>query len=1105
MNISHKIMNNGTIVGYMVQDGSFTLPMCKNALYTELYIQGLIDAGYKFYSREADTIEDKDGQPICNLPSVELNTLDEIEWNASLDMAMSSALSDAEAAKYYSFKETSAIEFKREDTYEINTRERFIAYLEGLKRAFYNVDYSTDNRPINSFINPDVLFTIDELNNNPELKAYMDIIIKRHHFRDYSAYRKLVRWLCDKGVLNTTEPSVAEFIKAYYAWGPEGINDKCTNIELKLNVDGAFTFPGDPLTTSSPEANMFDNRTNKVVVIDDRNNIHFLKTHEDISNITDISEFGRNRILIGSNNTLFQLKRDTNVGKKYRAVKNALYSDVSDRLCFTLISESGFTYLYKVAHNKMRINLLHTSSTQNVFAASNNFTISSIIPSIALPFDMIRSQQDYYLWNLAIVKSSELVRAKSLKAPVNSTSEFLINDGINPIAIVDTMAHSLGNGSHKVNKRYMLNDKSDVGMQNALDLYCREIPEYILQTFNLTEEDLENGILSFLELADVDDLKDRRDNMLNGSIVPGDPGFDETFKDFTTKVGKQSAEMQIAKSLVGGNAMLIDAVDYYTKLKFVYDSIFGGISVNNFGDGKLADVGASYMVAAECILSVAYAEFGSNVDAAANFIENIETSNLIDVNKIFKYRDKAYKGYMVDFAQYRKLRACENTWIWAYCTKVFREISNAPIEQQRPYLMELVTLSNDKRDMPTRKLMSACVKQAIDKADLDETPFSTDGTLDSWNERKCAEHSVDYIAAQLFFYILAGGVKTEPINGVYKVKMNMFDANDLEIDIPVEVYNFVKAFNKETHKKYITVYDYCKYEYNPYTSCGTYTMCLVNADIDPWHVKPKKGYSIKSYSLLPNYYDQTTLDNANGVGFYQGAYNTGAIAVQPLKTLYKNNFIPTSDMSEVIMYEDMVRTSNTIDDLIPFMDKDQYEYIFAYVRRWALERKRAIANGKKLVSIPLKQDIIWNCLSPLYCGDFVSTEPVYESEYFDDKRAQTVSDVRSISWRDFVSTNTPEIETLQVSVKEFNIHDFDALTLTNHPEILSGEFEVNLPITITGNYINIKTDTLFRVPVSKLTVNDIESFERDGVLKKLNDTCYFIKAINGDFVLEVGK
>lgn len=1105
MKILKAIMDNGTIVGYLVEDGDFILPICKRGLFTELYIEPLIAAGYKYFGYDADLIEDADGNPISSYETMDFAEVDDVEWFSSVNIADSSALSDAEAAKYYTFREESALTFKTEESYEINTREELIQYLVGLNRSLYTASFSTDNRPLNSFVHPDALFTIDELIENPESKQYFAIIMRRHKMRNWAAYEYLINYLYDKGVLETKTPSTAEFLRAYYAWGPEGLKDKCTNFELKMSVDGVFTFIKDPLSNDDPMTYVTANRTAKVTVVDGNENVHFLKTHENMSNITDVKDFNRSRIIVNSNDRLLSIRRMQNTGYKYSAIGGTMYSDVSDRIYFTVVAGNGYVYTYKVSHNKLKIGLSYTNTNQEIFSVTDNFGFASVTPYVTIPMDTVHSATDYYMWNMAILKAAQLIDRKSKKAPVQSTTEFLLKDGVNPIATVDMMANSISkNPQFLSNRKYNLETKGS-DLTDALELYLRDIPDYILKAYNLTEDDLEDGINTFLDIADVDDLCDRREMMMSLQIGPNDPGFDPTYNDYSSKVGKKNADMNQLRSILAGGESMIDAVDYYTKVKFVSDCIRGKLSVNHFGDGIINDMGASYMVAAECILSVAYAEFGDNPDRqqVINFISTIENSDLIDINKIFRQRDMALKGYLADYGTYRQTRANENAWIWAYCTKVFREISNAPIEKQRPYLMELVVLENNKADLPTRKLMTECVRQAIEAYGFDDKKFDDDGDYATVSEKSVALQSADYVAAKLFFFVLAGGIKTEPVDGNYIVPINLQDDKNIEVSLPIGVVDFIKRFDKESHKKYITVYDFCKYEYNPNTKFGTFNICLVNADVDPWHVKPKKGYSIKSYSLLSNYYEQATLDSANGQGYYLQNYNDGTIAVAPLKTLYRSRFIPESPVEETLMYENICKEAQTTDGLAEFMYLDQYEYIFAYVRRWAIARKTANAMGKKLISIPLKQDIVYAPFAYSFCDELPPQEVVYSDDpNFDDKRAQNSAENRIISWKQFDESNLA-IQTSQASIKEFQLRDIDLDNVNSIQDIISGEYVSTIPIVVSGNYINVKDDSLIRVAVTRMTKADVQQFTEAGIIRQISESKYFIRAINGDYILEV--
>lgn len=1104
MKILKSIKENGNIIGYQVEDSDFVLSICKKALYLDMYIEPLTQAGYKYYSYEADDIEDPEGTPISTYESIDRSEIEDIEWFASIDLAESSALSDTEASKYYTFRQESAVEFKREDSYEINTREEFIQYLEELRYSLYSVSYSTDNRPINSFVNPDALFTIEEVSKDSRIHEYFELIIKRHHMRSYKDYEILVEWLQNKGVLNNPNPSTAEFLNAYYAWGPEGIKDMCSKYELKLSVDGIFNFMKDPLASDGSMSYILANRESKVVVIDGSERLHFLKTHEDTQDISDVRDFNRSRIIINSNDDLLSIRRMTNTGKKYTAIGRSSVSDVSDRLYFTIIAENGYTYTYKVAHNRVKIGLAFASTNQEIFGTTHNFCFCSLLQTVNIPFDAVSNQEDYKLWNMAILKASMLIKAKTKKAPAKSTSEFMLKDGVNPLATIDVIANSIVHNQNYIsNRRYPLNEKGGT-LKDALEIYLADIPDYILKAYKLEPEDLIDGMNSFIELADQDDLLDRREAMLQGKINRGEEGFDDTYLEYCVKVEKKSMDVIESMILMGNMKRTIDAVDYYTKVKFISDCLHGGVSIDRFGDGILEDAGASYKTVAECILSVVYAEYGDtpNPQLAEDFVLNCENSDLIDISRIIKLRDMSLKGYLIDFAIMREARACEINWIWAYCTRMFREISNAPIEKQRPYLMEIVTLESNKVDGPTRKLMTQLVVNAIEEVGFDDTPFD-ELIYDDWSMKKVMLKSADYVAARLFFYVLAGGVKDEPIDGNYKVTINLVDDTDLVINIPVNVYQFIKAYNVDAHRHYITVYDWCKYEHISNHARSPFHMCLVNADIDPWHVRPKKGYKIKSYSLLPHYYEAAALNKVNGDGWYEEKVKNKEIVTEPFSRIYSDRFYPESDVDEMYVTNNIVKNAQSYDELLTYLEYSQFEFIFAYVKRWALCRKEANALGKKLYSIPLKQDITFGAFASMFNEEIPPQEMVMvDDQSFNDKMAQQITDTAVVSWKDFHNSSLV-VESKAASIDQFKCSDFDMSYIDSIMNVVDGSYRCEIPVVITGNYINVKDDSLFRVAVSRLTDEQIMGFVQSGVLNPIGDNKYFIRAINGDFVITV--
>ena len=259
MKITNKIVHNNEVVGYLIGDSAFPMPLPTRALYTSLYMRDLIDAGYKFYDY-AGKICDANGSFIVDLPPVDLSTIEDDEWQAGMGFA-ADALTDAEASRYYSFdSNVESVQFK-EGNYEIHTRDELIRYLDSVKAEYKEFGYVLDNRPLNYFVAPEARFTIDEIVAGGLVATYIEAINTRRTFRNYIAYENLLQFLKEQGVLHSDNPTHGEVLQAYYAWGPEGINAQCVSSKFKMGVDGLFEsvddklvikIKGDPSTETTP-------------------------------------------------------------------------------------------------------------------------------------------------------------------------------------------------------------------------------------------------------------------------------------------------------------------------------------------------------------------------------------------------------------------------------------------------------------------------------------------------------------------------------------------------------------------------------------------------------------------------------------------------------------------------------------------------------------------------------------------------------------------------------------------------------------------------------------------------------------------------------------
>ena len=159
--IVNKIMQAGKHIGYMLDDSGLLEPVLSKGLYAELYLQGLLEAGYKFFDYNPDNIEDVNGHKIIDLPEIE-STIGEDEMFSLEEIAMT-ALSDVECAKYYTHKNDSVIDFAQPDEVLIHTREELVQYLEAVGGFIQRNGFAQDYRPLNSFVAKEALLSCDEI------------------------------------------------------------------------------------------------------------------------------------------------------------------------------------------------------------------------------------------------------------------------------------------------------------------------------------------------------------------------------------------------------------------------------------------------------------------------------------------------------------------------------------------------------------------------------------------------------------------------------------------------------------------------------------------------------------------------------------------------------------------------------------------------------------------------------------------------------------------------------------------------------------------------------------------------------------------------------
>lgn len=235
MEIIKNLIQNGTRVGVMVEDGGEIYPIPMDGLKSENAYTELKKSGYALTDASMPEYV-KNGEPISSKPSVDWEPTDEemmIFYNYPIQyppMAMKDLYSKLEI-------KASAIKF-REGNYTITTREQFEAYLSSIASGTGDDDYM----PVNSFVAPEARYSVEEAFENQNKMAILE---RRRRYSNYR-FERFKEHVCKEKNVSDITPTA--LIDAYMEYGLDGVNCVVIDKDVKNTMDDPFTLaaPVDP-------------------------------------------------------------------------------------------------------------------------------------------------------------------------------------------------------------------------------------------------------------------------------------------------------------------------------------------------------------------------------------------------------------------------------------------------------------------------------------------------------------------------------------------------------------------------------------------------------------------------------------------------------------------------------------------------------------------------------------------------------------------------------------------------------------------------------------------------------------------------------------------
>lgn len=1053
MQVLSKFMLDGKVC-FNVDDDGLCYPLTERGLYEQGILEGLIDAGYKILDYHGNIIS-PDGVSIQDFATEECTASDS-EIQAMYDIE-EGALSEAEATSYFT-RDTSftCVEMK-EPKVRIKTREEFISYLQKYRSAARLGLMDKDVQPINSFVAQEALFSLEELVENPEVIDYLRIVEERRRLKSYTAYETLVAFLQSEGVLGETY-TVDDIRTAYLSWGICGIKASVLEMKTKFGVTARITDIDENETALDKTVGL----TQELCLATKDGRIIYSGGEEDLS---DIEEYELSPVYPSIIAAYEDMMRNTrNWETDYNVVK-CLVKKPCSRVYMTLLSDTGCTFHAKVDCDYLVIQ----STTANKFTAGYLKIRST--SGVYRPLEEFRSKDEYTKKCMAAAKVQDIVSARTIDTPVDNSFDLCLREGVAPMNVISYLSTRIAEDKKGIllpGARSTLNDGyHGIDYSGAAEMYRDGPDKKYINKYN--PDNLE-----------YDNLDTLIDIMINTR----------------SQMESEGTYLQVSKDDVGFEAASIktELIERpVERLEFARDCMDGFVSIDFFNEGKTLDGGTEVFQLANLLLRIIYTEEGTtdlSVEEVKLKLRDIESTGIINMNTLIKPRVNAYKGYLKDRAILNSRRATECSTA-VYVTRVYRELSNAPIDEQRHYMFEGIVLDLfNKKHNPMVNVQNKIANSFIDA--LRTVPMD-----DMYKDALKLE--APSIALKIIFALALKQANVVEKDSTTTTVRIMEDAGGNDVyTIDVKIDNTVAdaAADKNNYAvKWVSLYDWCDME----VTGGAFNLYCLNADIDPWYVKPKKGVRIPVYSFEVNWIRQNVYDTLPED--FRSSVVEQKARVRQFESQY--NDMALIDEGDVMDYvnDTIVYDNDTIDQVL---DIQVTETIRNYDQRFKLHKKAAATDGKFIYRMRLKSDSVYaNYASRFNSNPMSGDEDEYEVINDKEKSNRWLRIVTPTLLSESIG-NDKEISSLANRVSRFDISSQKYIDVMRWDELVIGNFKSYTVNTIIGDKLCcVSAKGQITRDLSTLTKEDADKLTEKGILYQLSAREYLIKTITYDYKLEI--
>lgn len=1188
MRVLGRKTRDGSPIGYMIElDAGLNAIVPERSLYDEGIVADLTEAGYKYLNYQGD-IKGPDGINVKDLIASEVEESNQEESDAMmLYDDFQSILTEQEMQKYITFDVGSlkTVDFREPIEILCKDRAELMEYLERFGQNQRRVLSIIDLLPVNAICAKEALFTLqDRIDNPDEFQSAMRLIEKRRIFRDKGQLMQLLNAGVELGIIDKKDQYTdQDLLEVYTAWGPEGFNvnvvDKRMHYDVISNILDTGVGAAAVMETLADHIGVIKTKTaNELSTMD-----NYLKARTVINVpmnksgdvFIDGVPYNASKIISkSSGNIIIDEKQKTHLVVANRQSINSS----KPYTLFVKDPKTGVNHNIKVSRYEGRpvVDMVIMSDTGAMYKYKMDYRLSVLVndrdvvymiqspmvqDTIGRKFDVRQAlKPDFQLGLMMYQLSAELIRNKVIKPLFSNTMEMLLESGITFEGAMDYCA--------AMNCTSSAGSVSYTPLTSVSRTFRKWFPEWFVQIFiddpeqvdeiaNPETDDDRYDALYTLYYAIKDKLNDASWDVLIfcNPMWPSlkDKAFDES--NFIYK--RCSLELGWTPDVVRAHMFEEATETYLNKIDMLINFMESSVLLHQ-GLGRKEDekaISSWTQALYEVSQSIFKAEgFSETSDGFEQFKTKLLNNDFFDIDEFIPVIANEAEGCLQDKGLFygSMFSQTENIAVQAKGRKiptpatgaivvdsVFKEFSLAPTKERRDIVVSGVRfkLYNDviKKTSPTRlaQISENMVENIIDQFSKAIKENGFDFLKNKIYDVYCRNATTDCLRM-----VIATALKTDIDKWSVDEAGNHFIERK---NFPLSIY-----FSKTITVRYVINpidWDYlinyamqeaCRvaiplweYAYGYYSFAGdkmSWNDVIINANVTPWRVTPKKGWnSFNCYNgplnLIPN---QVWLQSFRQQGYFKPVNDRGGRApfdlIQLLMTGEQCNYEMNMDinsifkMSAYAQRKGLAPTTSLTPDIADFyIDEDAgFEPIIDYKVRYTAHATNP-PSGKVLYRDVLMSDKFFGLFARFY-GEEVSLRPEYRDagNYPHMFICSCNEDYSKKSFAPYVIAPENRQMMLEGSVKSgaklkrASEVKFDVDTLCKNKDFVYGNFMPKYEsILMYPVFTVIKESGNEEYDLSKITIEDMNMLAQEGVCYQINLNNFYIKAITGDYIIEM--